>query len=122
VGGAGIIIYNPRKSKGRQASDITHEAVHFILDHRPATLILAPEFDVAMRSFDAKQEDEANWLAWCLLLPREALLYAMRQRWSVGDIETHYGVTENLVTFRLQKTGVHAQLKAASRRQGSPRI
>ena len=121
-GEAGIIIYNPRKSQGRQASDITHEAGHFILNHRPATLILSPEFDVAMRSFDAKQEDEANWLAWCLLLPREALLYAMRQKWAVGNIETHYGVTESLVKFRMQKTGVLTQFKVVSQRKGSTHL
>ena len=115
-------LYNPRKSKGRQASDITHESAHFILDHRPATLILSPDSDVAMRSFDPKQEDEANWLSWCLLLPREALLHAKRRGLSTAQIAGHYGVTETLVSFRMQKTGVLAQLKAASRRPGAARM
>ena len=42
VDGQRIIIYNPRKSEGRQASDITHELAHFILEHDPATLIVSP--------------------------------------------------------------------------------
>ena len=117
VNGRGIIIYNPRKSKGRQASDITHEAGHFILDHQPATLIVSPDLDIAMRSFDPNQEDEANWLSWCLLLPREALLDAKRRGLSAAQIAARYGVTENLVNFRVQKTGVLAQFRAAGRRR-----
>lgn len=106
-----IIIYNPRKSEGRQASDITHEIAHFILEHDPATLVVSPSLDFAMRSFDAKQEDEANWLAWCLLLPRDALLHAVRRGFSTTRIAEHYGVTETLVNFRMKKTGVLVQLR-----------
>ncbi len=110
VNGQKIIIYNPRKSEGRQASDIAHEMAHFILEHDPATLIVSPPLDFAMRSFDAKQEDEANWLAWCLLLPREELLHAVCRGFSMERIAAHYGVTETLVNFRLKKTGVLTQL------------
>lgn len=105
-----IIIYNPRKSEGRQASDIVHEIGHFILEHDPATLIVSPSLDFTMRSFDAKQEDEANWLAWCLLLPREELLHAVRRGFSATHIAEHYGVTETLVNFRMRTTGILAQL------------
>lgn len=112
----GIVIYNPRKSKGRQASDITHELAHFILDHQPATIIISNESDMAMRTFDRKQEDEANWLAWCLLLPREALLSAKIAELTTAQIATKYGVAEPLVTYRLNICGVEAQLRARGRR------
>jgi Zn-dependent peptidase ImmA (M78 family) len=117
VDGHGTIIYNPRKSKGRRASDIAHEVAHFILDHQPATIIVSADLDLAMRSFDAKQEDEANWLAWCLLLPREALVWASLQRLSVAQIADHYGVSQTLVSMRMNRTGVLAQLRAVSRRK-----
>lgn len=113
VNGQGLIIYNPRKSKGRQASDITHEASHLVLAHQPATVVISPDVDIAMRSFDQKQEDEANWLAWCLLLPREGLLSAKQRGLSVSQIATHYGVTESLVNFRMQKTGILAQFRSS---------
>jgi Zn-dependent peptidase ImmA (M78 family) len=115
VDGHGTIIYNPRKSKGRRASDIAHELAHFILDHQPATIIVSADLEFAMRSFDAKQEDEANWLAWCLLLPREALVWASLRKLSVAQIAEHYGVSETLVNMRINRTGVLAQLKAVSR-------
>jgi len=109
VEGNAIVIYNPKHSPGRQASDIMHELAHFILDHKPATLIVSQDGGMVMRSYDAKQEEEANCLAWGLLLPREALLVAKRTRLSVGEIARRYGVSEPLVRFRMNTTGVNRQ-------------
>lgn len=112
----GIVIYNPRHSRGRQVSDITHELAHFILDHQPAKIILSADLDgVSMRSFNQKQEDEANCLAWTLLLPREALMRAKRRRLTLEQIAEHYGVTKPLATYRLNATGVERQLRARAR-------
>lgn len=104
-----IVIYNPRKSASRQVSDVTHELAHIILDHQPATIIYSAELDLGMRSFDQKQEDEANCLAWSLLLPRESLVYAKRRRMSVESIARHFGVSESLVTFRMNTSGIRKQ-------------
>jgi hypothetical protein len=112
----GLVIYNPRKSKGRRASDITHELAHFILDHEPSTMILSHDGGIAMRTFDRKQEDEANWLAWCLLLPREALVWARRAGLSTAEMAARFGVAETLVTFRLNVSGVDFQFGKKSRR------
>src|SRR4051812_801083 len=65
-----IIIYNPKKSSGRQSSDVIHELAHIILGHEPCTVVLSEDGEVSTRTFDQKQEDEANWLGWALLLPR----------------------------------------------------
>lgn len=112
VDGHALVIYNPRKSSGRQASDITHEISHTILEHQPATIIYSAEMDIGLRSFNQKQEDEANCLAWALLLPREGLVRAKRHRLSVEQIAAQYGVTNTLVTFRINTSGVGAQFKA----------
>lgn len=117
------IIYNPRKSEGRQASDLMHELAHLLLGHQPATLILSHEHGFGMRSFDPRQEDEANWLAWALLLPREALLRAKRQKLTNEEVANRFGVTERLVRFRSSVTGVDVQvtrrLRGPSRRASS---
>lgn len=110
--GGGLIIYNPKKSKERQSSDITHELAHFILNHQPATIILSPNGDLAMRTFDKKQEDEANWLAFCMLLPRAALLYSKAEGLTADEIADRYQVSKVLVNFRLNVSGVEAQLRA----------
>ena len=117
VEGAAVVIYNPRHSAGRQASDIMHEMAHLILDHQPGTMILSQDGGMVMRSYNQKQEDEANWLAWCLLLPREALWQCKRLRLSVSDVAERYGVTETLVNFRIRLTGVEAQFRATRRRR-----
>lgn len=107
VDGEAVVIYNPRKSSGRQSSDITHELSHTILEHQPATIIFSAELDLGLRSFNQKQEDEANCLAWSLLLPREGLARASRRGLSVEQMAEQFGVTTSLVTFRLNTTGIN---------------
>jgi Zn-dependent peptidase ImmA (M78 family) len=106
-----IIIYNAKRSSGRQASDIVHELAHLILGHDPARLVLSENGVFAIRNFDAKQEDEANWLGWSLLLPRDALMSASRARIEPAEIAETYGVTSTLVNYRLRMTGVNTQMR-----------
>src|SRR5258708_1809583 len=67
-----LIIYNPTHSAARQANDIAHELAHIILKHTPTFSFMNPEKKLLIRSFDRNQEDEANWLAAAILLPRAA--------------------------------------------------
>jgi Zn-dependent peptidase ImmA (M78 family) len=76
---------------------------------------MSPDGNLVMRSYDQKQEDEANWLAAAILLPREALLQSKRNKLSATDIAVRFGVSEPLVSYRLRITGVEAQLRAAQR-------
>jgi Zn-dependent peptidase ImmA (M78 family) len=114
--GRPLVIYNPRHSAGRRASDIMHELAHIILDHDPGKLIMSQDGTMVMRSYDRKQEEEANWLGWSILLPREALVNAARLRLSDSEIAEKYSVSEDLVKFRLRVTGVNAQFRTARRR------
>jgi len=109
VNGVATIIRNPSNSAGRQASDIMHELSHVILNHEPSQLILSETTEIAMRSFNAKQEDEANWLGWALLLPRVALTHCARRRLDSKAIAAEYSVSETLVIFRQRVTGVELQ-------------
>jgi Zn-dependent peptidase ImmA (M78 family) len=111
-GDTALVIYNPKHSAGRQASDIAHELAHIILGHEAAKLIMSADGQLVMRTYDQKQEDEANWLAWALLLPRDALLHNRKIRATAKQIAQRYGVTETLVQFRMRVTGVEAQVRA----------
>jgi len=108
-----LVIYNPAHSAGRQANDITHELCHIILGHQPATMIMSHDGSVVMRSFNQKQEDEANWLASAILLPRDALLARKRSDSTAQEIADAFGVTEPLVQYRLRITGIESQVRAA---------
>ena len=114
-----IVIFNPRKSRGRQTSDIVHELAHIMLGHEPAQVIFSEDGQIATRTFDRKQEDEANWLGWAILLPREALVAARRSRMLNAQIAEAYGVTERLVGYRIQMTGVDQQMRRRRKIRGA---
>jgi hypothetical protein len=111
IQGVRTIIYNDRSSARRQSSDISHELAHIIRAHEPSQLLFSETNDFAMRSYDPKQEDEANWLGWALLLPRPALIRCMDQRMSNDAIAAEYEVSEQLVEFRKRMTGVSKQVQ-----------
>jgi Zn-dependent peptidase ImmA (M78 family) len=108
--GRDAVIYNSTHSKGRQSSDIMHELSHILIGHRPSTVLLSPDGVLALRSFDQKQEDEAGWLSGCLLLPRTALVHIMRSGMEQDEACLRYLVSDDLLTYRLDITGVTAQM------------
>jgi hypothetical protein len=119
VGGDDVVIYNPEHSDGRQASDIAHELAHIILGHEPGKIVLSQDGSMIMRSYDPQQEEEANCLGWTILLPREALVVAVRSRHSTSRIALQYGVSEQLVEYRRRITGVDIVAARARRRRSA---
>jgi len=118
----GIVILNPAHSRARQASDLMHELAHILLSHDPARIDVAEDGSLVLFTYDKEQEEEANWLAGCLLLPRDALL-SMRQR-TGADLRLgarEYGVSEAMLQYRLNVTGVEYQMRRAVRRVGARR-
>lgn len=112
--GVDIIAYNPTHSKWRHSSDIMHELSHIILGHRPSQIVfLTPDIQIALRDYNQDLEEEAIWLSGCLLLPREALLRIRRSGISDADACHKYCVSIDLLTFRMNKTGVDYQISAA---------
>jgi hypothetical protein len=109
VDGTTTIVSNSQNSSGRQSSDIMHELSHVILEHEPSQLILSERGEFAMRSFHSKQEDEANWLGWTLLLPRVALMHCKANRKTASEISAEYDVSQKLVAYRRGVTGVDLQ-------------
>jgi hypothetical protein len=119
INGDDVVIYNPKHSSGRQASDVAHELAHIILGHEPGKIVLSQDGSMVMRSFDRQQEEEANCLGWTILLPREALAAAIRARQSTQDIATRYGVSEQLVQYRRGITGVDIVAARTRRRRSA---
>jgi hypothetical protein len=109
--GQALIIYNPKHSSGRQSNDIMHELAHLILDHKPTTVILSQDGSLVMRSFNQQQEEEADWLSGCLLLPRDALVYSVKLGLTVQQIADKYFVSVKLASFRRRITGIDAQMR-----------
>lgn len=113
--GTDLVIYNPRHSVARRNSDIMHELSHLIIGHAPSQLFVDPERSIALREYNGNQEEEANWLAYTLLLPRPALLYIGSKGLPVQRARELYGVSRDLLLFRMQITAVDRQLGRARR-------
>jgi Zn-dependent peptidase ImmA (M78 family) len=111
VGEKHIIVYNPLSSPGRIQSDIGHEISHLILKHEMKTV----ETIAGLTFFtcDPEEEQEANWLAGCLLLPRRLLYLAVRRGMRAPEIAEQFKVSEQMSAFRLRTTGVLRQLGAS---------
>ena len=74
-----LVILNSGHSRARRRSSLAHELAHLILNHPSDCSVLSNEGVFFRGSFDREQEEEANWLAGCLLVPRDGLLAAFRE-------------------------------------------
>ena len=96
-----MIIYNDTHNPGRQSSNVAHELAHGLL-HHPAT----PAFnDVGSRFWNQDIEDEANWLAGVLLVSEAATIEIVRRRVSYADAAEQFGVSEQMIRWRINMTG-----------------
>jgi Zn-dependent peptidase ImmA (M78 family) len=111
VGDRHVIVYSPLASVGRTQSDIAHEVSHIVLEHSMKSVQTIG--GVSFFTCDADEEQEANWLAGCLLLPRRLLYLAAKRGLDSAGIAGMYGVTEPMAAFRLRTTGVMRQFQAA---------
>ena len=113
--GKNLIVLNSGHSPARQTSSLAHELAHIILNHTTDSAVLSDEGFLFRSSYDAAQEEEANWLAACLLVPRDGLLAACRQRADHAYLAARFGVSRDMIAWRLRMTGVSRQLKREKR-------
>ena len=113
VRGRSIIVYSPLASFGRTQSDIAHEVSHILLGHDLQTV---QQLDgLSFFTCDPDEEQEANWLASCLLLPRTLILQAVRRGLSAVEIAQKHGVSQPMAEFRIRATGVLRQVQSTHR-------
>lgn len=115
IGERQVIVYSPLASSGRTQSDIAHEVSHLVLEHVMSTVQTLG--GISFFTCDADEEQEANWLAGCLLLPRRLLYLAAKKGLDSAEIADRYNVSEQMAAFRLRTTGVMRQLQAAKVKQ-----
>ena len=103
------IVHNDSHSPGRQASNVTHELGHALLLHNPTPAL----DDRGCRLWDQNVEDEAQWLAGALLLTEDAALWIVRNGTSVSAAAGHFGISEQMVTYRLNVPGARKRVARA---------
>lgn len=106
-----VILHNDNHTLGRQASDIAHELAHSILLHDPHEAL----DENGSRSWIPEIEREATWLAGALLISEEAAINIARQNLTIDEAADLYGVSKQMVDFRLKVTG--ARKRASFARQ-----
>lgn len=111
-----LIVMNSAHAKTRQSSSLMHELAHLIIGHKPARLDITPDSLMILSTYDKTNEEEANWLASALLLPRDALLHIRRRGLTNEDTAALYGCSTSMVLFRINMTGVDRQLRRATRK------
>ena len=113
-GGRHAIVYNPLMAATRRNSDIAHEVAHIVLGHRLSRLEWLNK--VAFLSCDKQQEEEAIWLAGCLLLPRFALANDLAKHMETETIAGNRVLSKDMVNYRVRVTGVARQFSTRRRR------
>lgn len=109
-----LIIMNSSHSPARQNSDLMHEIAHILLGHTPTRVDVSEDQHLLLRTHDADQEREAAWLGSCLLLPRPALL-AIKRLGASFESAKRYGVSLDMLNYRLQVAGVEMQARRRDR-------
>lgn len=102
-----VIVWNPLSSRERRSSDIAHELAHICLEHKVQEVKTIG--DLTFFGCNPEEEQEANWLAGCLLLPRKLLEAELRARATASTIAAKYGVSLQMTNYRLRATGVERQ-------------
>ena len=109
-----LIVLNSSHSLGRISNDLAHELAHVILGHVPEELPMN-DGGISLRPrVDMLQEQQADWLAGSLLLPRPALVHIKKSFTDLQVAASEYCVSRRLLDYRMSVTGVRSQFSTAS--------
>lgn len=112
-----FVIYNPFHSSQRIRSTITHEASHMLCEHPFIQGKYGSHF--LFRDHPREMEDEANWLAGCILIPSKGMEWAVRNKMGIPHIAKHFDVSEQLARWRYNMLGMAKRSKYIHRRSRS---
>ncbi|MEX0957220.1 MAG: ImmA/IrrE family metallo-endopeptidase [Rhizobiaceae bacterium] len=111
-----LIVFNSSQSAPRRNSVVMHELAHIILGHELTSASLTEDGHFVPTTYNQIQEDEADWLAGALLLPRPALLKIRRLDMTDRTAMEAFMVSQQMLTWRFRMTGVDYQLANARRK------
>lgn len=82
---------------------------HVIRGHTAQEVDITPDGLMLLKSYDKVQEEEADWISGCLLLPRDALVVIKRKGLDVSTSAILYGVSVQMLNYRMARSGVNRQ-------------
>ncbi|MEH6476594.1 MAG: ImmA/IrrE family metallo-endopeptidase [Sneathiella sp.] len=111
-----VVIYNCSQSPPRVNSVVMHELSHVILGHELSDPSYVEGEVLLAGNYNKSDEAEADWLGGALLLPRPALLRLRSDNLSDLEVTEKYGVSVDMLQWRVRMTGVEKQMYHSRRK------
>lgn len=108
------VILNHRHAKTRTRATLTEELTHVQLKHAPSYLSLDGDGSF-VRTYDKVQEWQAYSVAICALAPLFQIKRALQLRHDIESFAKFCGVSQALIRYRCQVTGVKLPPPARSK-------
>jgi len=99
-----VIVYNPEKAPKRINATIMEEISHILLGHEPTQI--AEQDGAFFRDYNSAQEEEAKYVGWAALLPRESLKWAISKKLTLEEISDRFGASQKMIEYRLNRTNL----------------
>jgi Zn-dependent peptidase ImmA (M78 family) len=118
--GSRLVFLNPNHTRERQAATLMEEICHVVLGHSPTKLMLAEEAERAVhfRNFDKNQEEVAYAVGAAALIPYFSLRHAVLAGLTSDRIARRFGVSRDLVEYRIKVCRLWADYKQLGRHSG----
>ena len=102
-----VVVHNDSHFPTRQNSNLTHELAHGLLLHEPA-----PALDslTGCRNWNDANESEAAWLGGVLLVTNDMALAVARGHLTRKQALERFGVSEDMLRWRLDMTGANKRV------------
>lgn len=107
IGARRVVVWSPLSTPGRITSDVAHELAHLLLKHSVQEMQTVG--GLTFFGCDPDEEQEANWLAGCLLLPRKLIVAELRSGSNAAVIAEKYQVSTQMANYRMRVTGAMRQ-------------
>lgn len=112
-----IVYLNDSLPITRQRSSLAHELAHALLMHRFAPPLRE---DRVHRNYDSDVEAEATRLGGELLIPRNSALYIAAAGWSDERVTATYGLSLEMVEYRMNFTKARKIIAARNNKRRKP--
>ena len=113
-----MIVHNDSHSEARQNSNLAHELAHPLLFHEPSPAL---DRTTGCRNWNNNNEEEADWLGGELLVTIEMALIVARGRLSASIARERWGVSNQMLRWRLNASGAVRRAQREKAKQATSR-
>jgi transcriptional regulator with XRE-family HTH domain len=99
-----VVLLNDSHTVERQRVTVLEEFWHILLGHKLTKIARVAE--AYGRTYDKNEEHDAYYLASATLLPKSAMLAAVREKRSSDEIAKEFGTSSELVDYRVKRLGL----------------